>query len=184
MNLALKICNAVGFYIGWFVCVTFGNFAAVTFTAAFIAINLFWQHQLNKNLNLKKEIYWLGIVATLGILIDSILFSTNVLVSLTPLTSFYSIIFPPVWLVCLWVLFASSLRISLTWLLRKTALCFLLVALFAPLNYWIGATIVPEIDIPISYVVSLPSISVLWLCFLWLLVTFKQYAFEDIFHDY
>lgn len=47
----------------------------------------------------------------------------------------------PVWIVGMWVLFATTLNLSFRWLRSKLALAALLGAIFGPLSYYIGATL-------------------------------------------
>jgi len=47
----------------------------------------------------------------------------------------------PIWLICLWLLFATTFQHSLRWLQTKTFLAALFAAVFGPLSYCFGTQI-------------------------------------------
>ena len=96
-----KVINASLFNIAWLVCVIFGDLAAVMACVVVLFLHFFLvsRHFAEAGLVLK--------VVILGWLVDTALFSANIL------TSGGSVIFPPLWLSCLWLLFATTLNLSL-----------------------------------------------------------------------
>ncbi len=93
-------------------------------------------------------------LAGLGIVADSLLTLAQVLVfesSLGPL---------PIWLYALWLVFASTLTMSLIPLLKTTWLAATLGAIFGPLAYWAGAQF-DALTLTIN-AVNLASMMIIW----------------------
>ena len=98
-----KVINASLFNIAWLVCVIFGDLAAVMACVVVLLLHFFLvsRHFAEAGLVLK--------VVILGWLVDTALFSANIL------TSDGDVIFPPLWLSCLWLLFATTLNHCFVW---------------------------------------------------------------------
>ena len=119
--------NIASFQIVWFVSVVYGDMLAMIFTSIALLIHARWvmQHQNE----------WLLIVAItiLGLLWDGLMSWTGVLI-FEPSSS----IFIPLWLICLWALFASTLSHALAWLRQRLLISAILGAIFGPFSYWAG----------------------------------------------
>ncbi|MES2822999.1 MAG: DUF2878 domain-containing protein [Pseudomonadota bacterium] len=179
----VKIFNAIGFQVGWFVCVTTSNLLSLTFTTIFLAIHLLLIRFYSKEFFLKKEIYWLLIILTIGFLVEMLLFSLGILYEeiQTPYLTYF--ITSPLWIICLWVLFATALRISLAFLFNRPLLAYLATALMAPWSYFAGSHLNEQVDINKPILLSLAIISMVWVFALWIITHIKHFYFEDIFYD-
>ncbi|MEP7061024.1 MAG: DUF2878 domain-containing protein [Betaproteobacteria bacterium] len=129
-----KLANFIAFQVGWFACVVgaarghpaLGTSIAIVVTAAHLAFARQW----------RAELALLLAAAAIGAAWDSLLaatgwvhFTNGVLVAGTA----------PYWIVALWVLFATTLNVSLGWLKHRLALAALLGAIGGPLAYLGGA---------------------------------------------
>jgi len=67
----------------------------------------------------------------------------------------------PVWLVCLWLLFATTLMHSLYWMRRYLPLAVMFGALFGPASYWLGSQIA-EAELSQPLMESMLTMAVGW----------------------
>lgn len=117
--------NAALFQFGWFVCVLERSVLAVTTAALIVGIHLYRQrHQ-------RWEWSAIAIISLIGIAQDTALIQLGVL-------QFDGGALPPVWLFAMWVLFATTLNHSLSWLQQRWWLAALLGAIGGPLSYLAG----------------------------------------------
>ena len=121
--------NALLFQLGWFSCVLGGNLIAILVTASILLAHsrLF--------LKGRQEYLLLAAVTCLGMAVDSFWAYSGVLAFPDSLT------FIPLWLVCIWVLFATSLCHSLQWLQQRLLLASVLGAVAGPSSYLGGAAL-------------------------------------------
>ena len=119
------LINVLLFQLGWFVCVTVGGGIAIGYTAIALMIHGKW---LVKN---NKEWLLILIITLIGCSWDAVLSVIGVLL-------FEEDVILPIWLICLWLLFATTLSHSLFWLRKHTWLAGALGALFGPFSYWLG----------------------------------------------
>ncbi len=66
----VNIFNAIGFQVGWFVCVTTSSLLGLIFTSIFITFHLYLIRRYAKEFFLKKEICWILIIFIIGFLIE------------------------------------------------------------------------------------------------------------------
>ncbi|MFT4608664.1 MAG: hypothetical protein ACI9V8_001637 [Urechidicola sp.] len=125
--MKLKIINLVMFQLGWAVCVLGGNLMAVAFSV--IALLIHHRYVVQS----KSEWRIIGWVALVGITWDSLLVFFGLIVY--PDAIWFSL---PIWMVCLWVLFAATFMHSLAWLSRYCWLAVIVGAVFGPMSYWAG----------------------------------------------
>jgi len=128
------VANALAFQLGWFACVLGGANQlpwAGTLAAVFIAA---WH--LSRAQRPGRELTLLAAVGALGAVWDSLLVAAGWLTypSGTLLTNT-----APHWIVAMWVLFASTLNVSLRWLRGRWLMAALLGATAGPLAYYAGA---------------------------------------------
>jgi len=118
------------FQLGWLVCVLGGDAYAVVFTLSALLIHqwLIVTHRCEWKL--------VGIVVFCGCLWDIAMAQTGVI-----LFAHTALVGIPLWLVCLWLLFATTFMHSLLWLRRFLWLAVLLGGVFGPLSYWFGANL-------------------------------------------
>ena len=103
--------NAIAFQLGWFACVL-GGANQLPWLGTLVAILIVYWH-LNQAQRPGRELTLLAVVGALGALWDSLLvaagwleYPSGMLLSNTA----------PHWIVAMWVLFASTLNVSLRWL--------------------------------------------------------------------
>jgi hypothetical protein len=136
-SLFLKaLVNAILFQVLWLIAVQGNDHYAIAATLLFLAVHAHWYA--------RKQSEWtvILIVSLPGYLFDSI--SSNL-----GLFYFYGtkaltlagvdILFAPLWLLCLWLGFASTLNHSLGWMQKRVWLASIVGAIAAPLSYFAGA---------------------------------------------
>lgn len=121
------LINLAVFQIGWMVCVLGGDLYALLYTLGAVLI-----HQLFLVEN-KAEWLFIAIVTVVGCLWDSLMALSGVMVYADA-----AAIGIPVWLVCLWVLFAMTFMHALSWLRSYLWLAAVFAGVFGPLSYWLG----------------------------------------------
>lgn len=138
------------FQLGWFVCVIGGNAYALGFTLFVLII-----HGLTLIEN-KSE--WLLILCVLlgGASWDFIMIKTGLLSFANP-----GLLVVPIWLVCLWILFSTTLNHGLVWLHRRLGLASLFGAIFGPASYWAG-TRLSDAQLAEPLIISLSLMAVGW----------------------
>lgn len=121
------LVNAVAFQLGWFVCVQ-GRATWALATAVLLLA-------LHARVVLRDTREWtlLAAVTALGFVVDSAMIRAGVLV---PANGAH---WAPLWLVCIWLLLATTLAHSLAWLQRRLPLAVMLGAVAGPLAYVGGA---------------------------------------------
>lgn len=182
MSNTSKIAYAIAFQIGWFICILGDKAHVIAYTlGVFLAHFIFLKTTLNKVLWF-KEICWLLVVFISGGFLETLVFSAGFLYSNSPHMYFDNIIPPPVWLLCLWLLFALALRTFMSFVFSAPKLTYLISVITIPLNYYAGTQLNSDVNLNSPYILSLALISVLWVILLWCLVQAKHYYFEDIFN--
>ena len=147
MSVFRQITNALTFQVAWLVCVLGGSVIAVAITLVVLFLHL-------KDVsNFRREIVFVLQVAVIGFLCDTALIQTGVL-----MTDSY---LPPLWLTCLWLLFATTAGSALRLFLRRPWLSALAGAVFAPLSYFAGARLA-GIDLMNPAWLALMLIGLMW----------------------
>ena len=121
-----KVINASLFNIAWLVCVIFGDLAAVMACAVVLLL-----HFLLVSRNTAEGSLLISVVI-LGWLVDAALFSANIL------TSDVGSTFPPLWLSCLWLLFATTLNHCFVWFQQHKIAAIIVGAIAGPGSYYAG----------------------------------------------
>lgn len=134
----VNIVNIVLFQAGWLICVLSAAqhwFAiSVLSCAAIIGLHLTLVD------NVKAELKLIAIAGGIGLGIDSLHILLGVFQTASGSGKYLAPMYlAPMWLVALWMLFATSLRHSLGWLVGKPWLSALSGAIFAPLAYFAGS---------------------------------------------
>lgn len=123
------IANAAIFQVGWFLSVVYGNvIAALVFTVAIVVYSVFY-------LKARSEIVLIASIIGLGYAGDTLLGSLGILVYPSGL------VFPPFWMVTLWLLFAMTLPWSLRWIVERRFWFVLFSTIGGPLSYFIGVNL-------------------------------------------
>lgn len=128
INTIKLFVNVLLFQLGWFACTLGGNTVALVTTVAILTVHLLWVGSW------AKEKQLLAVTFFLGCAIDSFLGNMHIL-------QFHqnddSRILP-LWLACLWLIFATTLRHSLDWSRRHKLAGAALGFIGGPLSYYAG----------------------------------------------
>jgi hypothetical protein len=127
------LINFLAFQIGWLACVLAGANGQAwlgTLIALLIIIGHVWHTQPRG-----PEIRLILIAGALGAMLDSSLVASGLLMypsgTLLPNTA-------PHWIIAMWMLFATTLNVSLSWLQGRFILALLFGAVGGPLAYYAG----------------------------------------------
>ena len=123
-----KLLNLFIFQAGWIVCVVGGNLYAMAYTA--IALLVHHQYVLEKN----SEWQLVAIVTVSGSLWDILMVRSGMVYYAD--SDFLGI---PIWLICLWALFATTFMHALSWLNRYLWIAAVFAAVLGPASYWFGS---------------------------------------------
>jgi hypothetical protein len=148
--MKMKIINFVMFQLGWAVCVLGGNLAAVAYSVLALLIH---HRYVVKSDAEWRLIIWVTLV---GITWDSLLVFLGLIVY--PDAVWLNL---PVWMVCLWILFATTFMHSLSWLSRYRWLCVAVGFTFGPMSYWAGVEL-SDASFGASPITSMIVIAVGW----------------------
>jgi len=130
------LLNAGLFQLGWFCCVLGGSIVALLATPLILAVHF---RVIVPRYQRLRELRWLAGFLALGMVVDGSLALAGGYGS-TEVPSEWQAWLPlPVWLWCLWPLFASTLHHALAWLWRHPWLAAACGAISAPLSYYSGA---------------------------------------------
>ena len=164
---ALLVFNGLLFQLGWFSSVLGGDTIALVVSLFILIIHhLFFVTD-------KKEWLLIATIACIGLAIDSILSLTGILV-------FTSVSFGiPVWLFCIWVLFACTINHSLSWLKQKPLLALLMGAIAGPSSYFAGSKL-SDVSFAQPLLLSLVIMAVVWALVLPILTTLSKQLSSDI----
>lgn len=180
MSTNFKIANAIFFQLGWFVCILTNNVISIGFTLAFVLVNFYSMYVLTKKLALKQEIAWLMLCLAVGFTCETVFFNSGIL-ELTPAAALpisSGLTLPPIWLLCLWILFAQTLRTSLSFIFSKPLITCLLALLFAPCNYFAGANLNADVGIGQPLLLNLGLIGLAWALALGSLIAIHRSYFK------
>lgn len=119
------VINACLFQAGWWSCVLLASQWALLVVAVVLAVHLRFSY--------RGEWQFIAQVTVIGWLFDSLLFRSGVLG--------HEQLFPPIWLSCLWPIFAISICHSLAFTLRHMVLAALFAAIGGPASYYAGANL-------------------------------------------
>ncbi len=144
-----SVINASLFNVAWLICVIFGDIAAVAVSAAILLLHFFF---ISRNL---FEFPLLIKVFILGWFVDTALFSSGIL------TAESEKIFPPLWLSCLWLMFATTLNHCFMWFQEHKILAILVGFISGPTSYFAGCQL-SDIALAEPQLRSLLIIALLW----------------------
>ncbi len=144
------LINVALFQLGWWCCVVGGDNWALPVTVTILAL-----HGL---LLVRASAEWqlIGLVAAVGTVIDSALAQAGML-----LFSGNQWLPIPLWLICLWLVFATLFCHSLVWLQHRLRLAALLAGVGGASSYWAGA-VLAEVQLGQPQWLSLSVLFVVW----------------------
>jgi hypothetical protein len=145
------IANFLAFQIGWFACVLGGAHGQAWLGTGIALVIVAWH--ITRAARPRQELMLILIAGAFGAVWDS------ALVMLGWISYPSGTLFPgtaPHWIVALWMLFATTLNVSLAWLKRSTLLAALFGAVGGPLAYYGGAKLgALSLDAPTAALVAL-----------------------------
>ena len=122
------IINLLLFQVGWLVCVIGGDLYAIVYTLLALLAH---QWLVADGV---AEWKFIAVVAAAGCIWDISMARGGVIDFADA-----SLLGIPLWLVCLWLLFATTFRHCLLWLSNRPGLALALAAVFGPASYWAGS---------------------------------------------
>lgn len=129
------VLNFVLFQLGWVVTVAGAGrgypLAGVAYALVWLLVHHWWRRD-----GRMQELALVLASAGFGFLVDSALVLGGVIAFPTYAWLGYP---STLWMACLWLMFAMTLRHSLGWLRSQYVLAAVLGALFGPLAYWAGS---------------------------------------------
>ena len=153
----MKVLNAILFYIIWWGCVLgikySHNYLGVLLTIFTGIIHL------NSVLNPKYEIKLILSVGLLGLLVESFHLHSQVLEYNGYI--YLNSLFPPLWILCMWLGFAATLNYSMFWMKDRWILMVICGAIFGPMSYIAGLKL-GVLSFNFSYILSVIIIGTTW----------------------
>jgi Protein of unknown function (DUF2878) len=148
--MKLSVLNAIGFQLGWFACVLGGNVIGVIATVALLTVH-------GKFFIKSQREWWLIVgLGLTGLVLDSLLGVSGFLVF-----GVETLLTIPIWLLCLWFLFAATLCHSLAWLQTRLTIASVLGAIAAPSSYFAGSKLT-TVSLGESTAITLLLIAISW----------------------
>ena len=123
-----KILNLAVFQVGWMVCVLGGDLYAIAYTLVALLVHHHFVRERNSEWSLVTT------VTVVGCLWDILMVQTGMINYADS-----GLLGIPVWLICIWILFATTFMHGLAWLNRYLWISALLAAALGPASYWFGA---------------------------------------------
>ena len=150
-----KLINFIQFQAVWFLCI-FGAAHQFELVAILISVGIIaWALLTSEHRTHDYRMILIG--AVLGIVIDSVLISLN----LITFTTSYWASFAPLWMTPIWIALVLTLQSSMSWLSGRYLLAGVLGSISGPFAYWagvrMGAGAFPD------FVPAMISLSVIWL---------------------
>ncbi len=153
-----RLTNFAMFYLGWFACVMGAGdgqlWLGPSVVAALLLIHLFM------NAAPVQEARLILMIGIFGFAVDTLQASAG-LYAFTRTSAAPWLC--PLWMVAIWMIFATTLNASMSWLAGRYRLAAVLGALCGPVSYVAGARL-GAIELPAHAGLSLVGIAVVWAC--------------------
>ena len=144
------LINLALFQVGWLVCVLGGDVYAILFTLLALLLHQWLILDNQREWKLICVIVFCGCLWDVAMAQFGVIrFADAMLVGI------------PLWLVCLWLLFAMTFMHSLLWLRRYLWLAVPMAAVFGPASYWFGANLT-EAELRLPVIESLAIMAAGW----------------------
>lgn len=151
-SLVLTAINVLLFQVGWFVCILCGSQWALLYTAGALCLHFTLSAQR------LADLVAVILCVAIGLVHDLILIRTG------QINFVESFLWPPLWLLCLWILMGITLNHSLRWVYERYYWAAVLGAVSGPLSYLAGVKLSSaQWSSPLMEVIPI-------MVFLWLLV--------------
>jgi len=166
--------NFISFQIGWFSCVLMAANntpeIGVIITLLLVLLHLFIS---NRKVNTLALIF---LVTVIGSTWDSVLTQQNILVYTSGVLVEYM---APIWIISIWLIFATTLTVTFKWLYGKYWSAMVLGAIFGPLAYLggseLGAVMIPDM------LTAMLALSIGWALLMPLLIWMAEYFQDNVF---
>lgn len=160
--------NLLGFNLSWFGLILLGNL--------FIPLSLLWLWlHLSMCKYAQAEVKLISSVTLIGVLVDTILHSTGILI-------FPNQYFIPLWLITLWAAFAATIAHSLQFLKHSKLLQALIGSIFPPLSYLAGASL-SIVDLGYGQLVTYFILAPIWSVLMIIFFQLKDIFYEQVTND-
>ena len=129
------LANAALFQLMWFVCVQ--GHSVLALVATVVALLIHARFLVTKF----AELQLIAGFTVIGFLLDSLINTVGLILfsgSLSVTSSVVPVVIAPLWMLCLWLMFSTTLCHSLLWLNRYPWLSVLLACSAVPLSYYAG----------------------------------------------
>jgi hypothetical protein len=127
------LVNFIGFQVGWFACVL-GAANDKELLGMIIALGIVVYHVVSQA-DLINELKLVLVAVVVGLLWETWVLNLNILHYPSHLeVSFW----PPMWLIMMWALFATTINLSMGWLKGRWILAVLMGGIFGPLAFVAG----------------------------------------------
>ena len=153
----IKVLNAIFFYIIWWGCVL-GIQYSYNYLGPLLTIIVGIAH-LNIIVDFKKEVKLILAVGLLGLIVESFHLHSNLLDYSGYI--FSNSLFPPLWILCMWLGFAGTLNYSMFWMKGRWILMIICGAIFGPMSYLAGVKL-GVLNLNFSYTLSIVVIGITW----------------------
>ena len=176
------IGNSCLFQIVWFICIFLDLNWALAFTLLALIAHVFAISYLYRGVTWQRESAWMLIFLFLGLLVETLFFSVGAIVYIDAPESNSLLVGPPAWLICLWLAFGSTARVSLIFVFNKVWLGVILGMLFVPASYVTGAFLNNQVALNENWLYSVIVIALVWSMFMACMSLIKQrwYQYEII----
>ncbi len=153
--MQLNIINAIAFQIVWFICVTTTDATSIVAVVLLLLGHAFFIVRDNRE--------WLLIIGftLVGVVIDSLLQSFGFIWFSKAIFYSESILVIPIWMMCLWLAFSTTLMHGLFWLHGRLKLAFLVGLCVVPVSYYAGLTLSESASIEPVWLLLL-TIGIVW----------------------
>ncbi|MDP1932823.1 MAG: DUF2878 domain-containing protein [Gammaproteobacteria bacterium] len=159
------VVNGLAFQLSWPMCVLGGNRVAVITTIVFLIFHLATVREK------RTELIFLSSAGTMGFMFDLALLKIGLLQSATAVQ--------PLWMICLWFLFATTIGYAMHWFQKHLLVSALFAGIFAPLSYSVGAGLT-DIDMMVPTWLSLVGIGAAWAIVLPCLLLLRESIVERL----
>jgi hypothetical protein len=165
-----RLLNFAMFYLGWFACVMGAGHGQLwlgpSVVAALVLIHLYLTPRPAQETSL------ILVVGIFGFAIDTLQASAG-LYAFTRTSAAPWLC--PLWMVALWMIFATTLNASMAWLAGRYRLAAALGALCGPVSYVAGARF-GAIELPTHASASLVGIAIVWACVMPSLLWLREFS--------
>jgi hypothetical protein len=165
-----RLLNFAMFYLGWFACVIGAGRGHLWLGPSVVAALVFLHLYMTPRP--VQEIRLILLTGVFGFAIDTLQASAG-LYAFTGTSPAPWLC--PLWMVALWMIFATTLNASMAWLAGRYRLAAALGALCGPLSYVAGARL-GAIELAASAGLSLVGIAVVWACVMPCLLWLREFS--------